>query len=344
MKKIGICGIYGMGPDFSGGQPVKVRTVTEELIKEYGKKNVLIANTFRWKKNPLKLLFNCFLLFKNCENIIMLPAQNGIKVFSWIFLGLNILFGRKVHYIVIGGWLPDFLKEDKKLRKRVASFFGVYVETESMKIALESLGLNNIYIMNNFKKLKQAENILFNYSEPYKLCVFSRITENKGIEDAINAVMKINADLGREVYHLDLYGHLDKNYAKKFNSIMEKVPPYIKYNGVAEPEKSVEVIRNYFIQLFPTRFKTEGIPGSIIDSYFAGVPVLASKWNSFYDVIDEGKTGLGFEFANYDNFILKLKEIADKPSTIIEMKKHCIEKSIVYSPDYVMKEFVKHLK
>ena len=51
------------------------------------------------------------------------------------------------------------------------------------------------------------------------------------------------------------------------------------------------------MQIFPTRFTTEGIPGSIIDSYYAGVPVLASKWNSFDDVIEDGKTGVGLSLA-----------------------------------------------
>ena len=58
------------------------------------------------------------------------------------------------------------------------------------------------------------------------------------------------------------------------------------------------MLKNYFLLAFPTKFYTEGIPGTILDAYAAGVPVIASKWESFFDVIEEGKTGIGYEFDN----------------------------------------------
>lgn len=52
--------------------------------------------------------------------------------------------------------------------------------------------------------------------------------------------------------------------------------------------KAVEIISKYHYQIFPTRYKTEGIPGSIIDSFFSGTPVIASKWDSVNDVLEDG--------------------------------------------------------
>ena len=31
LKKVGVCGVCGVGPEFSGGQPVKIRIIVEEL-------------------------------------------------------------------------------------------------------------------------------------------------------------------------------------------------------------------------------------------------------------------------------------------------------------------------
>lgn len=346
MKKVGICGVYGVGPEFSGGQPVKTRMIIDELSQLYGKDQVQIANTHNWRRRPIKLLVDCFKLIRNCQNVIIMPAHNGIKVFVPLFLVLNKLYNKRLHYIVIGGWLPDYLGKFKSLKEGISNFYGIYVETNTMKQKLGSLDINNVYLMNNFKKLNALEekNINYNHSEPYKLCYFSRVVKEKGVEDAIYAVTKVNEIFGREVYKLDLYGYIDENYKYEFEKLIKEMPPFINYNGVVNPDKSVETIKDYFVQVFPTKYKTEGIPGSIIDSYYAGVPVLASKWDNFEDVIDEGKTGIGFEFLNQKDLELKLREFAIKPQAIVDMKKNCIKKAKEYSTDYVIKKFIKHLK
>lgn len=345
MKKIGVCGIYGVGPAFSGGQPVKTRMIIQELSYLYGEDEVQVVNTYNWRQNPFRLFINCFKLFRNCENVIILPAHNGIKVFALLFLLFNMFYHRRIHYIVIGGWLPGYIEKDRLLRKRISKFFGVYVETTTMKNALEVMGLTNVYIMNNFKKLTTVDidNISIKTIEPFRLCLFSRIVKEKGIEDAIRSVIEANNFYGREVYHLDVYGFLDDSYKERFKEITKDLPSYIRYCGVVNPEESVHVLKSYFIQLFPTRYKTEGIPGSIIDSYFAGLPVLASRWDSFEDVIEEGKTGIGFNLYDINDLISKLKSIAENPQIIINMKKNCIRKSVEYSPDFVIGQFIKHL-
>lgn len=345
MKKVGICGVYGEGPEFLGGQPVKVRMITEELIGIFGKDEIQLVNTYKWSKNPIRILNDSFKMFKNCENILMMPAHNGIKVFTPLFTLFNIFFNRKIHYIVIGGWLPRYLNKYLVLKKLISRFQGVYVETNSMKRDLNLLGMNNIYIMNNFKKLLPIDinKLELNFTEPYKLCIFSRVVSEKGIEDAFNTVININNIFKREVYSLDIYGFIDENYKNRFNEIIKEAPPYIKYCGVVDADRTVKVLRDYFLHIFPTRFKTEGVPGSIIDSYYAGLPVLASRWNSFSDVIEEGKTGIGFEILNPEDLKIKLIDIANNPEIIIQMKKNCIKKSIKYSPEYVIKRFLKHL-
>lgn len=346
MKKVGICGVYGNDVEILGGQTIKVKELTEELIHIFGTEEVTTVNTYKWRKNPLDLFIKCCNMIKDCENIIIMPAHNGLKVFSPMFFFLNILFKRKIHYIVIGGWLYDYLCKYKLVKLCLHKFSGIYVETKSMKKSLESLGFNNVHIMNNFKRLKlmNKTELTTTYVEPYKLCMFSRVTQGKGIEDAINSIVNINTKMGRVVFNLDIYGPIDNKYKDRFEEIIKISPQYIKYCGFVDSKKSVDVIKNYFVQLFPTRYKTEGIPGSIIDSYFAGVPVLASRWNNFNDVIDENKTGIGFEFLSQEDLEDKLIYIANNPKTIIDMKINCIDKSLIYSPDYVMKEFIEHLK
>lgn len=41
--------------------------------------------------------------------------------------------------------------------------------------------------------------------EPLRLCTFSRVMKEKGIEDAVNAVEAVNEYFGRLVYTLDIW-------------------------------------------------------------------------------------------------------------------------------------------
>lgn len=345
MSKIGIIGVYGEGEDFSGGQPVKTKLIIDGLTELYNKNNIVTLNTFNWKKNKISLLKNLILMFIKCDYILLLPAKNGIRVFSIILSILNLIFKRKIMYIVIGGWLPDLIRENRILSYLISNFFGVYVETTSMKKDLEYLGFTNVEIMNNFKVLSKADlkDQLYNTNVPYKICTFSRVVKEKGIEDAINSVKIINEKYGSEVFSLDIYGKIDESYEKEFTKILNNSPSYINYCGTKKPTESVDIIKKYFILLFPTHYRTEGIPGTIIDSYYAGVPVLSSKWNSFSDVIEEGKTGMGYDFKNLQDLTLKLENIIENPEKVLNMKKNCLERANIYSKEYVLGKFIKKI-
>lgn len=345
MKKVGVCGAFGDGPESTGGQPVKTKMLIEGLTRCYGEEQVEAISTYHWKKRPLQLIAECIGLVRRCENIIILPAHNGLKVFSLLFFLLNLFAGRKLHYVVIGGWLSELLKEDRLTKAVLHKFKGIYVETSSMKRELRSLGFENIHIVNNFKELDKADvgDMVMAYKEPYQLIYFSRIVKEKGIEDAVHAVEWLNDEMGREVFHLDVYGLLTRDYEEYFFQLIDEAPDYITYKGLADPGQSVNIMKHYFAQIFPTLFRTEGIPGSIIDSYFAGVPVISSRWNSYEDVIEDMSTGIGYEIGNVDDLKKTLMRIMDDPKLMIDMKAKCLKKADEYSPDVVMNQFVTYL-
>lgn len=57
-----------------------------------------------------------------------------------------------------------------------------------------------------------------------------------------------------------------------------------------------------------------------------GVPVVSAKWESFHDLIDDGKVGYGYQFGDYDDLVNTLMHIADQPDCLIKMKPNCIKK------------------
>lgn len=343
MVKIGICGHYGGNERFLDGQTVKTKILTSELINVYGRKNVTTVDTYGGAKKTLKHLWRLFKLCKECDNVIILPAHNGVCVFSPFLYYVNKFFLRRIHYIVIGGWLPKLVKKKIFLCKILKNFDDIYVETNSMKRMLENEGFNNIVTLPNCKKLNILDNkdLVYNVREPYRLCTFSRVTEKKGIVDAIDAIKAVNEKLGRTFFLLDIYGQIDPEFIKEFDKLKSDFPNYIKYKGVVDFDKSVETLKSYYALLFPTKFFTEGIPGTIIDAYSAGVPVISSKWENFSDVIDEGVVGIGYEFGNKKELVNILYNIEKNPDDLNMMKKNCLRKAYEFDVT-VVSEILQH--
>ena len=338
-------GIFGGNQEQYDGQTVKTKSIYNEIEKKYGNDKILKIDTFNWKRNPFKLFFKCLNYAVKSENIIILPAHKGVKVFVPLFNILNKFLHRKLHYIVIGGWLPSMISKDKSLHKQIKKVNYIYVETEKMKDSLNRLGIKNVYIMKNFKNLKitKEKMVTTSKNEKYnvKCCIFSRIEKEKGINDAVNVISKLN----EEKYNikLDIYGKLKNEYEEEFYKIISgKV--FIEYKGVVKYNKSAEVLNKYDFLLFPTRYKTEGIPGTIIDAYFSGLPVIASRWENCSEVIVEGKTGFGYEILNVEDLYKKLVYLLNNLNILTEMKKNCLNEAKKYTADSAMKILYKNLE
>lgn len=320
------------------GQTIKTKNMAQALKEQVGMENVFCIDTYGGKKALLKVVFKIISAFKKSEDIIMLPAQNGVLVFTPILSFVNKFAKKKLHYAVIGGWLGTFLEQHgftEKLLKK--NFRGIYVETSCMKEELERKGFANIYVLPNYKNMPvvSKEDLKKAEEYPIKVCTFSRITEKKGVEEAVNAVCEINNEAGKTIFELDIYGSVEENYREKFEYLTEKSPEYIKYKGEVEYTTTVQALKKYDLQLFPTKFKTEGIPGSVVESFFAGTPVIASRWNSFGDVIEDEITGIGFEFGSFADFKDKLCKISKDFEKINQMKENCLVAAETYKKESV---------
>lgn len=344
-KKVCIIGHFGFDKEMLNGQTVKTKTVTAELERQLGENQVFKIDTHGGLCVLPSVVMQVYKGFQQCENIIIFPAQNGIRVFAPLCAALNRHFHRKLHYVVIGGWLNDFLKEHSKLKKTLQRFTGIYVETSTMKQALQMNGFANVVVMPNFKNIRVLSEGELVYSEgkPYRLCTFSRVTPQKGIEDACKAVAAVNDRAGRTVFALDIYGQIDDAEKEWFASLKNAFPAYTRYMGTVPYDRSVEVLKDYYALLFPTRFYTEGIPGTILDAYAAGVPVISSRWESFSDVVDENAVGIGYTFADTQDLIRVLTDIAKSPEVLNEMKPACIKKASCFTQEAVIEILLNSL-
>lgn len=337
--KYTIIGAFDFISFATGGQPVKTRETFYALSSHYGKERVKYIETLDWRKNPIKLIRDILHFGKHSEYVLMMPARNGMKVFSFILVAMTKLRNVKLIYSVIGGWLYQVIKDDKLLIHNLKQFDSIWVETSLMKSDLESLGFRNVKKVNNFKKLEVLSDseLVYSTSTPLRLVMFSRIMKEKGVEDAITAIQEINNQLGHGAFTIDLYGPIDDSFKKSFENICISNPQVIKYCGVVPPNDSVKYLKDYYALLFPTHFFTEGIPGTIIDAYAAGVPVIAAQWQHVNDVVTQNVTGLTYKFNDFTSLKEALMYCFNFRNEINSMKINCLNKATEYLPEYFLK-------
>lgn len=345
MKKICIIGHFGFGQNLLNGQTIKTKIITSEIEKKFGNDNVVLLDLAGGIKKIPKLLCEIPRILHKCDDVVIMPVENGLRFLTPVLVFWNKFFKKKLHYVVIGGWLPEFLSDKNRLIAGLKKFCGIYVETNTMKQALNKLGLKNLFIMPNCKKLTVlSENeLVYPQGAPYKLCTFSRVMKEKGIEDAVQAVMKVNADLGYQAYSLDIYGQIDSEQTDWFENLQKKFPAYIRYGGLVPFNKSVETLKGYFALLFPTYYEGEGFAGTLIDAFSAGIPVIASDWKYNTEIVNENvgfvyKTGVQSEFAEL------LKLAATNPAKFLNMKKFCLREAEKYKIDTAVKVLLNQIE
>jgi len=345
MRKICVIGHFGFGLNAADGQTIKTATVTRALQNAYGDDAVTTYDTHGSIKTLLKMPFLVHRALQNSEQIVIFPAHRGLRVIVPLLSFFNRRYHRSLHYCVIGGWLPELLANHPFLTARLKEFDGIYVETKTMKHTLESMGFANIFIVSNCKPLTPlAEGEMqTSYEEPYRLCIFSRVMKEKGIEDAVQTVKRVNDGRGRIIFTLDIFGPVDALQKDWFEKLQDTFPVYVRYRGTVPSDQSADTIKDYFALLFPTRFYTEGVPGTIIDAYAAGVPVIAARWESFHDMINDGVTGIGYPFDDADGLYRVLSDVCSDPQRIIRMKASCAAAAADYLPQNALKPLFDNL-
>ena len=112
-----IIGHFGGDKVYLDGQTIKTKIIAEELKKCLGENEVRAIDTHGGIKTLIKAPFQAISALSFSQNIIMLPAHNGLRIFGRLLPFLKRFFkGRKIHYVVIGGWLSPFCRKENSLQ------------------------------------------------------------------------------------------------------------------------------------------------------------------------------------------------------------------------------------
>ncbi|MBQ3353250.1 glycosyltransferase family 4 protein [Candidatus Saccharibacteria bacterium] len=341
--RICIIGHFGGKKNFTDGQTVKTKEVYDFLVKNGMTVNAI--DTFLLKRNPLGILSDIKRGVANSDATILMVSSRGYKLIAKVLLKNGKHCHKKVFDFVIGGARFKLFDKHPSLKETAKAFTKIYVETERMKKEYEKRGVMNVDIIPNFKSLKlYPPKNSYIKSKEFVGCIFSRIIKEKGISDAIDAIRLVNDRHDGIEYKLDIYGRISKEYSKEFSALLEANKQSVRYMGEVNSSDSSRIINKYDVLLFPTYWKGEGFPGTLLDSFFASTPVIASDWNDNFSILEAGKNSIMAEVRKPGSIADAMSLLANDERTLVEMSKNAHDAALKYMPDIAMKPFMDDLK
>ena len=176
-KGIAVIGRVAKDVELLDGQTVKTRVLYEELCNRFPGHSVITVDTYRYGKRFPVILVNLIRAFLHSKHIFVLLSRNGRTYLFPVITGLNRLFRRHLYHDVIGGALLNEAAASPSLRKQLGRFEVNWVETVQMKEALQEVGVTNVEILHNFKRLPILipNQLSLEREEPYIFTMFNRM-------------------------------------------------------------------------------------------------------------------------------------------------------------------------
>jgi glycosyltransferase involved in cell wall biosynthesis len=232
---------------------------------------------------------------------------------------------------------------DNLVDKKVFPFAGTIICENSALISdWQSCGCKRVLVFPCVREWYDIEQPkVFKEKEILSLIFWARVDKDKGVMDAISSVIRLNNQRRRFV--LTIAGKPSSDAIdEEIKQIQKDNPESIVYLGSSFSsgnKDSFERLSTFDLNVFPTRYFHECVPGSVIDNLMAGVPTLSTKFFGYQDMIDET---CAFFLENTDPSTIDetLDFIYKNQRSLFEKRALCKEKSSKYSE----KVFISFLK
>jgi len=165
----------------------------------------------------------------------------------------------------------------------------IFCENKKFFPLFRGLGCQNVV---EFPCIKDVINIPLGpkaNKDSLDLIFWARIVENKGVFKAIEAVLRLNKKAGQKLFSLTIAGpETDKETSRRCKEIAAQYPREIIFYGdsfVADSKASYLRLSKYDLNVFPSTFGAECVPGSVVDCMIAGVPTATSRFDGSEDMM-----------------------------------------------------------
>lgn len=334
-KSICVLGAFGYDTNQLDGQTVKTRNVYKLLQHNYMGK-LYGVDTMHIRRNPLTALKLLWYLIK-CKTLVIIPCLNNLTYIFPITYYLSKIFRYEILHICIGGWQVEYFVGNERFKphpiqlsqsRRIKAFLPEMTRVDND--LRTKLGFKNTEMFPNFRFISEETKRIETTSKALRLVFLARVDKKKGYDTIFNFAEEIECH-GYSIV-IDFYGPINENDKTEFLTLINKYKGFVNYKGVLQQDEVTKHLINYDVMLLPTTIFTEGFPGSILDAYIAGIPVIVTEWKHSHEFVDDSKTGFIIPFGEcqkeFNDTILNLY---NDRAMLSKMKEKAFEKRLQYS-------------
>lgn len=312
------------------GQTARAREVSFLISDIYPQEKIIEIDI---SNNSLNFIGLPILLYTS-NKIFIIGARNFIERVGNFLNALGLM--KKCHVVPTGGWLRDLYTNSRFLFLNKAST--VYIQSEKLCTTL-----NKYFGSQHFKHLPNFRRNYTHFPEKnkisFKVIFNSRISEDKGIFEAVTAVQTFNEQNTQQI-GLDIYGQFRNTQIERQLTRKIKNLEKINYQGIYKESEALHVIHRYDLVLFPSYYDGEGVPGSLLDAIFAGVPAIATDWNYNSEIVTNNFNGFLVPIKDANSIVQRLTSYYSNDRLVFQHSKNALTKSKKFTYQETLKKFL----
>lgn len=141
-----------------------------------------------------------------------------------------------------------------------------------------------------------------------------RLTSDKGIETAIEAMKNLVFDQGQRQITLSLAGYGSREYEKHLRSLVDQagLTNYVSFLGWMPPDEMPGLLRRFDVLLLPSIWP-EPFARVLLEGMISGLVVVATPTGGTPEIVIDGENGLLFSPGNPTDLDQKIISLATDP-------------------------------
>jgi glycosyltransferase involved in cell wall biosynthesis len=245
-------------------------------------------------------------------------------------------FGKSsnIYYWVIGGGFAKRITFGELNIENYKGLAQIIVEDIDIENELRKHGVLEVSTVPNFKPVLSISPC--EKKKQNSFLYLARITPLKGCDIILSAARTLNRR-GLK-FTIDFYGFIEKGYP--FEEYIADIPN-VNFKGtlsLKSEEDYERLYNNYDALLFPTYYPNEGFPGTIIDGYMAGLPVITTQWRYNQHIVEDKKSGWLIPVQDSDSLAVLMEEIISGKYNLDDIGLYNLKKVRQYDVDALLND------
>ena len=138
-------------------------------------------------------------------------------------------------------------------------------------------------------------------------------------------------------FSITFFGQINDDDCEYFKQEVQNYS-FVEYKGPLQPSEIHDTLSKYDVMLLPTHFYTEGLPGSVVDAYISGIPVLVTDWKHAHEFVEDGVSGYIVPFENGQQQMIEKVMLLKKDKELLrQLQSNVLVKRMEFAPPNINK-------